>query len=338
MNCFDRSISGDVTIYEVAAHAGVSISTVSLALNRPDRVGPPTRERVLRVVEELGFVPKASAVARARRGAGRIGVLAPFTSYTSYHRRLRGVMEGLRGSGLDIVVYDHESAAESTAPLLSSLPLSRHLDGLLVMGLPLEPATADRLAHSDLPAVLVDTDPLGFNAVTIDDERAGWLVGRHLVDGGHARVAFVHEPQHSKAFISQGQRRLAGLRRAYDEAGHPSGAVREVVVANDIAGGRAAVAELRGASCSAAFAHHDLLAAGLLMQLRADGVAVPDEIAVLGFDDGEVAECLQLSTVRQPFEESGRVAAGLLREAVAGISRSTQHISLAVELVVRATG
>jgi DNA-binding LacI/PurR family transcriptional regulator len=330
-------VTTEVTIYDVAAHAGVSISTVSLALNRPERVGGPTRERVLQVVEQLGFVPKASAVARARRGAGRIGVLAPFTSYPSYHRRLNGVMEGLRGSGLDVVIYDHESAAESTAPLLSSLPLSRHLDGLLVMGLPLEHETAARLANSGLPAVLVDTDPLGFNAVTIDDEAAGTLVGRHLIDAEHRRVAFVHELQRSEAFVSQGQRRLAGLQRAFGDAGHGD-AVREVVVANDLGGGRAAVAELRASGCTAAFAHHDLLAAGLLVQLREDGVNVPGDVAVLGFDDGEVAECLQLSTVRQPFEESGRVAAGLLCDALAGVTRTTQHISLGVTLVVRATG
>lgn len=331
-------MTSEVTIYEVAARAGVSISTVSLSLNRPDRVSSSTRERVLQVVEDLGFVPKESAVARARRGVGRIGVLAPFTSYRSYTRRLHGVMQGLRGSNLDIVVYDHESAAESASPLLSSLPLSRHLDGLIVMGLPLEEQTAQRLLSSGLPAVLVDTDPLGFDAVNIDDEQAGALVGRHLVAQGHEHVAFVHEPQHSSAFVSQGQRRLAGLKRAFTDAHRTADGVHEVTVANDVEGGRGAAAALREHGCTAAFAHHDLLAAGLLAQLRDDAVRVPDDVAVIGFDDGDVAECLQLTTVRQPFEESGQVAARLLQQAFDGRPRATQQISLGVELVRRRTG
>jgi DNA-binding LacI/PurR family transcriptional regulator len=331
-------VTSEVTIYDVAARAGVSISTVSLSLNRPDRVSPTTRDRVLHIVEELGFIPKETAVARARRGVGRIGVLAPFTSYGSYGRRLHGVMEALRESNLDIVVYDHESAAQSTSPLLSSLPLSRHLDGLIVMGLPLEPETADRLHGSDLPAVLVDTDPAGFDAVNIDDEQAGALVGRYLLGKGHGSIAFVHEPQRSLAFVSQGQRRLAGLRRVFVAAGRSDSDVVEVIVSNDVEGGRQAARDVRASSCTAAFAHHDLLAAGLLSQLRADAVDVPGELAILGFDDGDVAESLRLSTVRQPFEESGRVAAGLLLEALSGRRRSRQQITLAVEVVTRETG
>jgi LacI family transcriptional regulator len=331
-------MGSEVTIYEVAARAGVSISTVSLSLNRPERVSSSTRERVLQVVEDLGFVPKETAVARARRGVGRIGVLAPFTSYASYTRRLHGVMHGLRDSNLDIVVYDHESAAESASPLLSSLPLSRHLDGLIVMGLPLQSDTAERLSASGLPAVVVDSDPMGFDAINIDDELAGAVVGRHLTGAGHTSVGFVHEPQHSQAFVSQGQRRLAGLRRGVKESPGSPALVHEIVVSNDFNGGRAAAAVLREKGCTAAFAHHDLLAAGLLTQLREDGVEVPGELAVIGFDDGELAECLQMSTVRQPFEESGRVAARLLQEALAGGARSRQQISLGVELVIRTTG
>lgn len=328
---------GDVTIYEVAERAQVSISTVSLALNRPDRVSGPTRERVLTAVEELGFVPKETAVARARRGVGRIGVIAPFTSYPSFTRRLHGVMEGLRGSNLDIVVYDHESAASSTSPLLSSFPLNRHLDGLIVMGLPLEAGAAARLATSRFPTVLVDTEPKGFNAVVVDDENAGFLVGEYLLERGHAKVAFVHEPQVTEDFVSQGQHRLQGLRRAYRQAGKSPRGVTEVVVPNTFEGGRAAATDVRALGVTAAFAHHDLLAAGLLKELRAEDVAVPGDIAIIGFDDGDVAESLELTTVRQPFEESGRVAARLLQEALSAGSSAVQQVSLAVSLVERAT-
>src|SRR3979490_1781451 len=117
-----------VTIYDVATRAGVSISTVSLALNAPTRVSEPTRARVLSAADELGFVPKADAVTRARRGVGRIGVIAPFSSCPSFGVRLNGVFAELRGQPLEVVVYDHTSAAEAPSPLLAGLPIVRRLD------------------------------------------------------------------------------------------------------------------------------------------------------------------------------------------------------------------
>ncbi|MBX6390706.1 MAG: LacI family DNA-binding transcriptional regulator, partial [Frankia sp.] len=98
------------TIYDVAGLAGVSISTVSHTLNRPHRVNPATRQRVLDAIDALGYVPKETAIARARKGVGRVGVLAPFTSYESYRRRLRGILLEAQGEATEIVIYDHESA------------------------------------------------------------------------------------------------------------------------------------------------------------------------------------------------------------------------------------
>src|SRR3954468_21890859 len=102
-----------VTIYEVADRARVSISTVSNVLNKPDKVSPSTRARVLAAADELGFVPKFQAVHLARRGTGRIGVMAPFTSYASYLRRLSGVLTAATELDMDVLVFDHESAARA---------------------------------------------------------------------------------------------------------------------------------------------------------------------------------------------------------------------------------
>lgn len=327
----------EITIYDVAREAGVSISTVSLALNRPQRVSAITRERVLAVVERLGFVPKESAVARARRGVGRIGVLAPFTSYSSYTRRLQGVLEGLRDTSIDVVVYDHESAASALNPLLESLPLNRHLDGIIVMGLPLEDTTAQRLLDSQLPAVLVDSPGHQLANIVIDYDEAGALVGRHLISKGHRRFAFVHERQVNTEHVLQGNLRYNGLLRALAEAGCTEEDIEDIEVANGVNGGRDAAARFAAGPATAAFCHHDALAAGLLTQLRADGVDVPTEKAVIGFDDGEIAEVLDLTTVRQPFEESGRVAARIMRDALDGDRPPVQTVSLPVELIERAS-
>ncbi|MET0416154.1 MAG: LacI family DNA-binding transcriptional regulator, partial [Actinoplanes sp.] len=162
-----------VTIYEVADRAGVSISTVSNVLNKPDRVSPATRSRVLAAADELGFVPKAQAVSLARRGAGRIGVMAPFTSYGSYMRRLSGLLSAATELELDVVVFDHESAAAASSPVLASMPVHGRLDGLIVMGLPIEDAIAGRLRERNLPTVAVDADSALFSRVVIDDSEGG---------------------------------------------------------------------------------------------------------------------------------------------------------------------
>ena len=145
-----------VTIYEVARRAGVSIATVSHVFNRPERVKSSTRERVLDVVDELGFVPKPTAVSLARKGVGRIGVLAPFTSYSSYATRLNGILEACAGRSVEVVVFDAPSATMAESPLLQTLPTTGRLDGLVIMGLPLDDRTAGRLKRGKLATVLVE--------------------------------------------------------------------------------------------------------------------------------------------------------------------------------------
>ncbi len=327
------------TIYDVASRAGVSISTVSHTLNRPHRVNAVTRQRVLEAIDELGYVPKATAVAHARKAVGRVGVLAPFSSYESYNRRLKGILHEAEGDTTEIVIYDQESAASATSPLLSALPIARRLDGLVIMGLPLDDRLADRLLVQGLPTVLVDSARPELDSITIDDHAAGYLVGKHLIERGRRSFAYVSEAQRSDAYLSQGQLRRNGLRRAVTDAGINSDQVRHVHASNDIAGGRAAIEKMLAEDQlpDAIFAHQDVLAAGVLMECKQRGVRVPDDVAVVGFDDGDLAEALEITTVRQPLEESGRLGFRHLRETIDGRRGSAQHVTLGVDLIARAT-
>jgi DNA-binding LacI/PurR family transcriptional regulator len=332
-----RVVVSTVTIYDVAARAGVSISTVSQTINRPGRVNVRTRERVLQAIEDLAYVPKATAVSHARRGVGRIGVLAPFTSYDSYRRRLMGVLTESDGANRDVVIYDHESAAASTSPLLRTLPATGRLDGLLIMGLPIDDVLAQNLLSWRLPTVLVDTSRPEFNTVNVDDDEGGAMAARHLLERGHRSFVFVQEPQESFAFLSQGQRRNRGFLRTVADAGIDPGTVRTVLTTNDIAGGHAALDEVLALRPvpTAVFAHHDILAAGLLLECRRRGVRVPADLAVVGFDNGGIAEAAGLTTIGQPFEQSGQLGARLLGDLVGGSTEPVQHIVLGLELIVR---
>jgi DNA-binding LacI/PurR family transcriptional regulator len=328
----------DVTIYDVAAEAGVSISTVSHVLNRPERVKASTRQRVLEVIDRLGFTPRAEAVIHARRNNPRVGVLAPFTSYDSYRRRLAGVLTESADQSSDIVVFDQISAAVATGPLLDSLPVTRRLDGLLIMGLPLEDSLAKRLLQRHLPTVLLDSSRPEFSSVTIDDERGGYLAAKHLLDRGHTTFAVVSEPQRSSAYLSQGEQRRTGFRRAITETGLNPDDLIVVATTSEIDGGRAAFRELMEDRLpSAIFAQQDVLAAGILLECRHRGINVPGDLAVVGFDDGPLAQGLDLTTIHQPLEASGRLGTRLLQEALTDPDQPVQHINLPLDLIVRST-
>lgn len=335
-----RAEPATVTIYQVAERAGVSIATVSHALNRPERVGAATRDRVLRVVDELGFTPKPAAVTLARRGVGRIGVVAPFTSYASYATRLTGVLEACAARNVDVVVFDVPSVAVAMSPLLRTLPVTGRLDGLLIMGVPLEVGMASRLAKRKLATVLVDSIHDSLNWVNVDDESGGYQLGRHLTERGHHSFAYVSEGQRSTEYISPAQLRRRGILRALGEAGLGEDALAHWrVPSNDMAGGRAVAEAMlaQGPVPTAVIAHHDGLAAGLLAGFRAAGCWVPGDVAVAGYDGTELSEALELTTVAQPFAETGRIAAGLLLGLLAGNGGPSQHVNLNPALIVRAT-
>lgn len=334
-----RQDSGKVTIYEVARQAGVSITTVSHVLNRPDRVGAETRQRVLDVVDELGFTPKLAAVTQARKGVGRIGVLAPFTSYASYTARLMGVLGACAGRNVDVLIFDVPSVAQAASPLLRTLPVTGRLDGLLIMGVPLEDAMARRLSKRRLATVLVDSHYQDLNWVNVDDEAGGYQIGTHLVERGHRGFTYVSEGQRSTEWTSPAQLRRRGLIRALREAGLADDLRHELVPVSNMAGGREAAGAIlrRDLVPTAVIAHHDELAAGLLAGFRAAGRRVPEDIAVVGYDGTDLAEALELTTVAQPFTETGRIATRLLLELLDGPSTPSQHVNLTPTLVARAT-
>ena len=203
--------SGQVTIYDVARVAGVSISTVSNALNRPGRVADATLEQVLAVADSLGYVPKAEAVSKARQKMRRVGVLAPFSSYRSYLERLAGVLVEAQGSGVEVSAFDHESLATASSPVLASMPIRGQVDGIIVMGMRIEDVIERRLFERHVPTVVVDADSDRFPSVVCDDRSGGKLAASYLYGLGHRRFGYVVEPQASQ-YESQALRRLSGFR------------------------------------------------------------------------------------------------------------------------------
>lgn len=319
-----RSRPGRVTIYDVAERAGVSISTVSLVVNAPHRVRAETRERIVAAAADLGY----RMTTGRRIGAPQIAVAAPFTTYPSYLRRLSGMLLRARSATVDVIPYDLDSAASAEAPLLETLPARADVSGLVVMGVPLGGAARRASRAARIPLVHVDVVPsraaLDGPVVLVDDREGGSLIGAHLAALGHRRVAFVHEVQRSPDYVSAGMLRAEGLAAEIDVVGI---AVPDPARIGEVV----ALAVRRGAT--AIVAGHDQLAAAVLAVTRADPAL--RGLAVVGYDDGDLARALDLTTVRQPLEETGRTALELVLGIVATGERTREVVRLSPALVVR---
>jgi len=328
----------NATIYDVAETAGVSISTVSRVLNAPEQVHEATRTRVLSAIDQLHFVPRAEASARARKAMRRIGVLAPFFTYPSFVQRLRGVANALADFAYEMVIYNVESDVRRDGHL-ASLPVTRRIDGLIVMALPFEPKAAQRLIAHELDVVLIEFTHPQFSSVEINDQAGGLLVARYLVERGHRRCAFVGDGDVPIYSLHTSDERLAGYRQGLTEAGLelPEQYISRAPHGMESARQQAHALFDWPTPPTAIFSPSDTQAMGVLKAARERGLRVPDDLAVIGFDDVEFADYIGLTTIRQPLEESGRVAVDLLLARLADRSRPIQRVTLPLTLVRRET-
>lgn len=327
------------TIYAVATEAGVSISTVSLAINHPHRVSPVTREHVMDAAQRIGYRPPARVdQPDSRSRLATIAVAAPFSSWPSYSLRLGGLLRRLRDTGNDVLVHDLPATNLATAPVLDALPMRAGIDAMVVMGAPLSDAAEQRLLDSGIPCVLVDASSRRLPSVVTDDEHGGSLIGEHLATLGHRRIGFVHDHQLSGDYVSSGMLRRDGLiagARAVDASMEFE--YVEVDSPDAQQGALDAVRRLRAAGCTAAVANHDDKAALVLGAMRRLGLRAPEDLAVTGYDGATLAEALGLTTVVQPFADSGRMAAEILLGSLAGETASVRTLTLSGTLQVRSS-
>ena len=328
----------DVTVYDVAKKAKVSIATVSRVLNSPDKVTEVTCNRVLAAIDSLGFVPKAEAAARARKSNRRIGVLSPYFTQPSFVERMQGIANSLANSPFELIIYNVDSSARRDADL-SSLAVTRRVDGLIVMALPFDSILARRLITHKLETVLIEAGRPEFSSIEIDDEAGGRIAAEYLLKKGHRRCAFIGDTDLPDYAIHTSDWRLAGYREALRKAGL---SLRDEYVALGPHGLDSArqmtnrLLELPEPP-TAIFSPSDLQAMGILKTARERGIIVPDQLAVIGFDDLEMADYIGLTTVRQPLQESGRVAVELLLARLADRSRPVQHVRLPLAVIERHT-
>lgn len=329
---------------DVAAQAGVSVGSASQAFGRPELVSAEVRERVLRAADELGYPGPDPAARRLRTGrAGAVGVI--FAERLGYQFTdpaspafLRGVARGIESepTGL-LLIPDSRQRAEAARTVREAA-----VDGFIIYSAPRNDPRVEAALARRLPVVTVDQPrDLGTAFVGIDDRAAARAAAHYLRELGHARVgvlSFVTTLDAARALaLDLSAERLAGY-----EEGLGGAWDRELVRTcrpNALGPAREATLDLLGAPepPTAILAMSDVLAVGALQGAADAGVAVPEELSLVGFDDSPVAigSSPPLTTVAQPHEEKGRLAAELLLEQIADAAARVRSEILPTELVVR---
>lgn len=330
------------SVRDVALRASVSVGTVSNVLNRPEKVSPAVVQRVHDAIAELGFV-RNDAARQLRAGRSTtIGLVVLDVRNPFFTDIARGAEDAAGDSGSSVILGNSDESRERESAYLDLFEEQRVL-GVLISPYGDIAERLGRMRARGIPAVLVDrtSDDQTFSSVSVDDVAGGALAAQHLLDLGRRRLAYVGGPMG----IRQVSDRLEGARRAVAA----TDATLEVVetaaltVLEGRAAGSALVARAPGERPDAVFAANDLVAMGvlqaLMMQASAGAIAVPEEIALIGYDDIDFASAavVPLSSIRQPSQEMGRTAVRLLLEEAADPERPAEHVQFQPELVVRAS-
>ncbi|MGJ0390431.1 LacI family DNA-binding transcriptional regulator [Microbacterium sp. CGR1] len=325
------------TIEEVASAAGVSRSTVSRVVNGSTAVSPEALLAVQRAIEELSYVPNRAARSLASKQTHAIALIVPedttrFFGDPFFAAIVAGITGALRGSDylLNLLI-----ASDDPGDKMTSFVRNGGVDGALIVSHHTSDAFIDRVA--DAVPVVWGGRPVrlreGDYVVDVDNVAGARTATQHLIETGRTRIATISGPVTMVSSVD----RVQGFRGALADAGL-SPFAEEAGDYSEASGADAARRILATGRPDAIFVASDLMARGALTALRAAGIRVPEDVALVGFDDSSVALSTdpELTTMRQPMYAQGEAMAGVLLSRLAG--RDPEHITiLPTELVVRAS-
>ncbi|WP_193345520.1 ribose operon transcriptional repressor RbsR [Erwinia tasmaniensis] len=327
------------TMKDVARLAGVSTSTVSYVINNNRFVSPAVRERVTSAVRQLNYAPSALARSLKLNQTRTIGMLLTASSNPFYSEVVRGVERSCYERGYSLVLCNTEGDEARMNHSLETL-MQKRVDGLLIMCTESHLPSADILSrYPGVPAVMMDWAPFEWGKDIIQDNAllGGKMATHHLISRGYTRIACITGPLDK----TPSRMRLEGYRQAMEHAGLPIPA--DYIISSDFEfqGGFNAMNELLALRSppQAVFTCNDAMAVGVYHALYQAGMAIPQDVAVVGYDDIELARYMTppLSTVHQPKDELGELAIDALLHRLADPMAETQLLVLTPELIERAS-
>lgn len=332
-----------ITIYDLAREAGVGIGTVSRCLNNHPSVSAKTREKVLAVAKRLSYQPHAHAQRLASRKANTFSTIIPFFTNYFFIEVLQGVQDRASEQGIDLILYGVNNPAQAEYYLRRSLHGGR-VDGVMFFSMKFPESYVAKFQQMKLPIVIVDSYHEKFDSILVKNKEGAMQATRHLIELGHRNIGMINASLETQP----AKERLGGYKAAIEEAGIPFNMDRVVITSNgkqdgfNREAGYESMKEMIRRSfgrnrVTAVFIASDVQAIGALAAARELGVRVPEDVAIVGFDDIELAKHAQLTTVRQPMYEMGTLALQMLMNRMKNPDAPPNLSTFLPELVVRRT-
>lgn len=324
------------TMKDVARIADVSLQTVSTVVNDKPGVTDETRQRVLDVVQKLGYRPYSIARSLRTRRTRTIALVISDIANPSFATMASVAEVQAHAKGYSLVLYNTHDDMDREANYIQ-IATERWVDGVLFVA---AQDRADGLAALELagiPSVAIDRIPAGYSgpSVTLDNEQAGYLAATHLLELGHRRLAHISGPRNLRLV----RERLAGFVRAAADYGIGEGDIPQGEGDWGCESGYGAMHKLllAGARPTGLFAANDRMAIGAMTALLEHGLRVPEDVSVVGLDDIEVSayQSPPLTTLRQSFEQLATISVQLLLSILEGEPTPETQVVLPPELVVR---
>lgn len=325
-----------VNIYDVAAKAEVGIGTVSRVLNNSPKVKNETRTKVLKVIKELNYRPNKLAQNLASQKANAIGIIVPTFIDHFFVEVLKGIQAALEAEKIDLILYKIDKDQAMLDKILDIVH-SKKVDGIVAVTMDIGEEDYQQLLAEEIPIVLADEKNDDFHSIYLNDLKGAEMAIQYLLAQGHQKIAFINGAQTSQ----HGIRRLKG--------------VKNILAKNDLVlepellkfgdfkteSGYKLMLEIldlpQANWPTAVFAASDNQAIGILEALKEKNIKVPAEIAVVGYDNIELAEYLKITTVWQPMYKLGYLSIEVLLKAIRGELNNFYQTELELKLIKRET-
>lgn len=327
-----------ITLKMVAERAGVSVNTVSRAINNKSDINEETKKRVLKVTQELGYVQNATAVALRTKKTRTLGVVIADNRNPFYAEVLNGIEEAAREKNYHIILANTQRDYQKEEEAINLL-LAKRVDGLLIT--PVQDRNDDikKLIEANIPFVIVgrDFENIEVDAVYNDEVKGGFLATKYLIKKGHKRIALINGFLHK----SPARGRLEGYKKALKEYGIPFDDSLVSVGDIDVKDGYERTKQLleKGLNFTAIFAYNDMMAFGAMRAIKEKGLRIPEDIRLVGYDDIPFSSLISpsLTTIRLKKQELGVESLKLLLSRINVSRKKTKKIMLDVELKIRET-